>query len=175
MGQKNRDELHTFIRNEYVEGVINLVENDPQLVVAKSDRGRTSLHLAVLFGNLDIIEALINTNHQVINIPDNVSHILGANKARWTNSTPYLIEQLGRTPLHYAMAMSKMEEIGRILIHNNANKLIRDVVSSNQCHFHYSLNYYNYPHSTICRECAFLPTTLSTSKRSVISSVKNKT
>nr|XP_046919029.1 uncharacterized protein LOC124499160 [Dermatophagoides farinae] len=103
--QKMRDELHTFIRNGYLEGVVGLVDNNSQLVIAKSNRGRTSLHLAVLFGNLDIIEILIKVNHKVINIPDN----------------------LGRTPLHYAMAMSKMEEMGRILIHSGADKAIRDV------------------------------------------------
>lgn len=70
--QKNRDELHTFIRNGYIEGVSPLIESDPRLVSAKSDRSRTSLHLAVLFGNLDIIEMLINVNYKVVNIPDNV-------------------------------------------------------------------------------------------------------
>lgn len=68
-----RDELHTFIRNGYLEGVVGLVDNNSQLVIAKSNRGRTSLHLAVLFGNLNIIEILIKVNHKVINIPDNVS------------------------------------------------------------------------------------------------------
>nr|XP_027195480.1 uncharacterized protein LOC113790065 [Dermatophagoides pteronyssinus] len=103
--QRMRDELHTFIRNGYLEGVVGLVDINAQLVIAKSNHGRTSLHLAVLFGNLDIIEILIKANHQVINMPDN----------------------LGRTPLHYAMAMSKMEEMGRILIHSGAEKVIRDV------------------------------------------------
>ncbi|OTF75743.1 ankyrin repeat domain containing protein [Euroglyphus maynei] len=72
INQKMRDELHTFIRNGYLEGVVSLVDNNRQLVIAKSNRGRTSLHLAVLFGNLDIIEILIKANHQVINMPDNV-------------------------------------------------------------------------------------------------------
>lgn len=67
-----RDELHTFIRNGYLEGVVGLVDINAQLVIAKSNHGRTSLHLAVLFGNLDIIEILIKANHQVINMPDNV-------------------------------------------------------------------------------------------------------
>lgn len=71
--------MHTFIRNGYVEGIETLVENNPQLVIAKSNRGRTSMHLAVLFGNLDIIETLINVNYQVINIPDNVSKQLMKN------------------------------------------------------------------------------------------------
>ena len=40
----------------------------------------------------------------------------------------FFVIKLGRTPLHYAMAMSKMEEMGRILIHSGAEKVIRDVV-----------------------------------------------
>lgn len=68
-----RDELHTFIRNGYLEGVNNMIEINMQLITAKSDRSRTSLHLAVLFGSLDIIKVLIKTKPSVINMPDNVS------------------------------------------------------------------------------------------------------
>lgn len=70
--QKKRDELHTFIRHGYIEGVTNLVESEPDLVIAKSEHGRTALHLAVLFGNQDIIEGLINANYKSVNVPDNV-------------------------------------------------------------------------------------------------------
>ena len=35
---------------------------------------------------------------------------------------------MGRTPLHYAMASSYVEEVGRILIRSGANRIMRDVV-----------------------------------------------
>lgn len=108
-----------------MEGVANLVETNGELVTSKSERGRTALHLAVLFGNLDIIEALINANVKAVNTPDNVSTL--SQLFGYIFSSFYV--QLGRSPLHYAMAMSKMEEIGRILIHCGANKAVRDVVS----------------------------------------------
>ncbi|CAG2175047.1 unnamed protein product, partial [Oppiella nova] len=103
--QKNRDELHTFIRHGYAEGVSNLVDTDSELVIAKSEQGRHALHISVLFANLDIINALIDANPQAVNTPDN----------------------LGRTPLHYAMASSLVEEIGRVLIRAGANRALRDV------------------------------------------------
>ncbi|CAG2100231.1 unnamed protein product [Medioppia subpectinata] len=103
--QKNRDELHTFIRHGYAEGVDNLVQIDSDLVIAKSERGRHALHLSILFANLDIINTLIATNPNAVNTPDN----------------------MGRTPLHYAMASSFVEEIGRILIRAGANRALRDV------------------------------------------------
>lgn len=65
--------MHTFIRHGYVEGITNLVQADPSLIMAKSERGRTALHLAVLFGNFDIIELFLTLNNKAVNIPDNVS------------------------------------------------------------------------------------------------------
>lgn len=70
--EKNRDELHTFIRHGYLEGVTALIESNPDLVTAKGNRGRSALHIAVLFANCDIINALIHYNPKSVNTPDNV-------------------------------------------------------------------------------------------------------
>lgn len=64
--------MHTFIRHGYAEGIVNLTQADPSLVTSKSERGRTALHIAVLFANLDIIQTLVNANEKSVNIPDNV-------------------------------------------------------------------------------------------------------
>lgn len=73
--QKSRDELHTFIKNDYVRGVIELMQIDNKLVTAKNSRGRTALHLAVLFGNLNIVARLLKADPNSVNIQDNVSAI----------------------------------------------------------------------------------------------------
>lgn len=70
--QKNRDELHTFIRHGYLQGVTQLIQSNTDLVTAKGNRGRSALHLAVLFANCDIINALITCNPKSVNTPDNV-------------------------------------------------------------------------------------------------------
>ncbi|XP_074595598.1 uncharacterized protein LOC141850780 [Brevipalpus obovatus] len=103
--QKLRDELHTFVKNEYLQGVTELVDTDSTVVTAKNSRGRTALHVAILFGNFDIISTLINANREAVKIPDN----------------------MGRSPLHYAMAFKQIENIGRILIKAGANRSVRDV------------------------------------------------
>ncbi|XP_015786659.1 uncharacterized protein LOC107363890 isoform X2 [Tetranychus urticae] len=103
--QKSREELHTFIKNDYIQGVLGLIDTDSTLVTAKNRRGRTALHIAILFGNLDIISNLIDANPGAASVQDN----------------------LGRTPLHYAMATSKVEHIGKMLIKAGANRQIRDV------------------------------------------------
>ena len=74
--QKQRQELHSYIKNDYIQGVDNLIESNTDLVIAKNQRSRTSLHLAVLFGNLEIIQHLIQVNLNVINIQDNVTILI---------------------------------------------------------------------------------------------------
>ncbi len=64
--------MHTFIRHGYAEGVAHLTQSHKDLVIAKSERGRCALHIAVLFANLEIIGTLINANPKAVNTPDNV-------------------------------------------------------------------------------------------------------
>ncbi|CAN7947419.1 unnamed protein product, partial [Ixodes pacificus] len=79
---KARDELHAFVRNGYLEGLQNLIKKNAGLVTAKSQRGRCALHVAVLVENPEIIEHLIKAKRDAVHVADN----------------------MGRTPLHYAMA-----------------------------------------------------------------------
>ena len=74
--QKLTHKLHTFVKNEYIQGIKRLVESDVDLVIAKSCKSRTSLHLAMLFGNIEIVQYLIQANPSVINIQDNVSLVI---------------------------------------------------------------------------------------------------
>lgn len=61
-----------------MQGIKSVVEKDSTLVTAKNIRGRCALHLAVLFGNVDIIEYLATANPISVNTPDNVSLTLMA-------------------------------------------------------------------------------------------------
>ncbi|XP_023215490.1 serine/threonine-protein phosphatase 6 regulatory ankyrin repeat subunit B-like [Centruroides sculpturatus] len=103
--EKNREELHTFVRHDYQEGINKLIEKDLSLITSKNNKGRCSVHIAVLFGNINIIQLLVKANTSSVHVPDN----------------------LGRTPLHYAMAMPRIEEIGKILIKAGAIRTARDV------------------------------------------------
>ncbi|KAI1292899.1 Serine/threonine-protein phosphatase 6 regulatory ankyrin repeat subunit B [Halotydeus destructor] len=103
--EKSKDELHTFIKNDYYEGAVRTISANDKLITAKNRRGKCSLHIAILFGNMDLIEILVRTNPQSVHVQDN----------------------LGRTPLHYSMATSKAEEIGRLLLKNGSRTTTRDV------------------------------------------------
>lgn len=71
---KARDELHTFVKNDYMDGIQEIIKSKPTLVTAKNKRGKCSLHLAVLFGNMNVIRLLIDTNPKSVHSLDNVSH-----------------------------------------------------------------------------------------------------
>ncbi|RWS27290.1 uncharacterized protein B4U80_05315, partial [Leptotrombidium deliense] len=103
--QKSKNELHTFIKNDYAEGVRDKIETDTTLITAKNRRSRCALHIAVLFSNTEIVELLVKANPAAVNVQDN----------------------LGRTALHYAMANSRVEEMAKLLVEAGANRMIRDV------------------------------------------------
>ena len=69
---KARDELHTFVKNDYMDGIQEIIKSKPTLVTAKNKRGKCSLHLAVLFGNINLIKLLIDTNPKSVHSLDNV-------------------------------------------------------------------------------------------------------
>lgn len=69
---KARDELHTFVKNDYMDGIQEIIKSKPTLVTAKNKRGKSSLHLAVLFGNITLIKLLIDTNPKSVHSLDNV-------------------------------------------------------------------------------------------------------
>lgn len=70
--QNARDELQAFVRNGYLEGVLNLVKKDVSLVTAKSVRGRCALHVAVLVENPEVIEYLVKASRDAVHVADNV-------------------------------------------------------------------------------------------------------
>lgn len=100
--------------------------------------GRTALHIAVLKEREEIVHYLAARFKQVLQIGDNVSNeslkfaLLCSN----LNSlfiffsfslTLSLSHQLERTPLHYAMGVSSVETISRILIKNGAKRVLKDL------------------------------------------------
>lgn len=105
--QRWRDELHTFIRHGYSAGVSELITKHKDLVKAKSVHARTSLHLAILFDRLDMIDKIIEQDPTSVHCLDN----------------------MGRTPLHYTYGLSlqNAEEIRDKLLASGANPQTRDV------------------------------------------------
>ncbi|XP_049518873.1 uncharacterized protein LOC119441824 [Dermacentor silvarum] len=102
---KTREELHAFVRNGYLEGVQQLVRRDVSLVTAKGTRGRCALHVAVLVENPDVVRHLVKACPDALHVADN----------------------MGRTPLHYAMAMPHVTTLGQILVQGGASRTARDV------------------------------------------------
>ncbi|XP_022254486.1 uncharacterized protein LOC106469361 [Limulus polyphemus] len=112
--EKKRNDLHNYIRNGYMEGVSNLINSDHSLVTAKNETARCSLHIAVLLENLDIVQKLVDVNSSSVHVPDN----------------------MGRTPLHYAMAAVNVTKIARILIEAGALRTTRDVKMQSVSHYY---------------------------------------
>lgn len=105
--QRWRDELHTFIRNGYSAGVHELVRKHKDLVQARSIYSRTSLHLAVLFDRVKMVEELIEGDPKCIQATDN----------------------MGRTALHYSygLHLKHSAEIRSKLIQAGACTDLRDL------------------------------------------------
>ncbi|KFB49183.1 AGAP009821-PA-like protein [Anopheles sinensis] len=105
--EENREHLLTAIRQKQFEAVVNLTKlpDGAKLVRAKNYYGRCSLHIAILMENEDIVDYLASNFKAALRIGDN----------------------LDRTPLHYAMGVSNVEALSRILIKNGAKRVLKDL------------------------------------------------
>uniref|UniRef100_A0A182V0K4 ANK_REP_REGION domain-containing protein n=1 Tax=Anopheles merus TaxID=30066 RepID=A0A182V0K4_ANOME len=105
--KENRENLLSAIRQKKFEAVVNLTKlpDGAKLVRAKNYYGRCSLHIAVLMENEDIVDYLASNFKAALKIGDN----------------------LDRTPLHYAMGVSNVEALSRILIKNGAKRVLKDL------------------------------------------------
>uniref|UniRef100_A0A182LZY3 Arginine kinase n=1 Tax=Anopheles culicifacies TaxID=139723 RepID=A0A182LZY3_9DIPT len=105
--EENRENLLGAIRQRKFEAVVNLTKlpDGAKLVRAKNYYGRCSLHIAILMENEDIVDYLATNFKAALKIGDN----------------------LERTPLHYAMGVSNVEALSRILIKNGAKRVLKDL------------------------------------------------
>ncbi|XP_035915011.1 uncharacterized protein LOC118513411 isoform X2 [Anopheles stephensi] len=105
--EENRENLLGAIRQKKFEAVVNLskLPDGAKLVRAKNYYGRCSLHIAILMENEDIVDYLASNFKAALKIGDN----------------------LERTPLHYAMGVSNVEALSRILIKNGAKRVLKDL------------------------------------------------
>ncbi|XP_037077094.1 uncharacterized protein LOC119098278 [Pollicipes pollicipes] len=79
--------------------------DDPRLAVARDCRGRTPLHTAVLGEHADIVRLIASKYPHAVDLGDNME----------------------RTPMHYAMGMSQVETIGKILLDAGASRQVKDL------------------------------------------------
>ncbi|KAG7167989.1 Ankyrin repeat-containing protein, partial [Homarus americanus] len=101
---EKRDWLHKAIRVGSLPHVQYIVDS-PAMASAKDPRSRTSLHIATLCEEKDIMEYLAKSYPQLLKIGDN----------------------LGRTPLHYAMAVEGVDQVAKILVQAGAKRVIKDL------------------------------------------------
>ncbi|XP_050095097.1 uncharacterized protein LOC126577477 [Anopheles aquasalis] len=105
--EETRENLLGAIREKNLETVVKLIKGSDgaKLVRAKNYYGRNALHIAILMENEDIVDYLASNFSAALKIGDN----------------------LQRTPLHYAMGVSSVEAISRILIKNGAKRVVKDL------------------------------------------------
>ncbi|ETN58623.1 hypothetical protein AND_009776 [Anopheles darlingi] len=126
--EENRENLLGAIREKNLETVVKLTKGSDgaKLVRAKNyygklylnrkskrvhfkqrfdvaSTGRNAVHIAILMENEDIVDYLGSNFSAALKIGDN------------------------RTPLHYAMGVSSVEAISRILIKNGAKRVVKDL------------------------------------------------
>ncbi|XP_066904239.1 uncharacterized protein [Halyomorpha halys] len=106
--EENREKLHRAIRFgslAQVQEIFKKSGSKKMLAVAKNNQGRCSLHVAVLAQHESTVEHIANKYPATLQIGDN----------------------LMRTPLHYAMALEKVESLSRILIAAGAQRVLKDL------------------------------------------------
>uniref|UniRef100_A0A182NBZ6 Uncharacterized protein n=1 Tax=Anopheles dirus TaxID=7168 RepID=A0A182NBZ6_9DIPT len=105
--EENRENLLSAIRQKKFEAVVNLTKlpDGAKLVRAKNYYGRCSLHISILMENEDIVDYLACNFKGALKIGDN----------------------LDRKPLHYAMGVSNVEALSRILIKNGSKRVLKDL------------------------------------------------
>ncbi|XP_052562965.1 uncharacterized protein LOC120418960 isoform X2 [Culex pipiens pallens] len=105
--EEKRENLLTAIREKNLPKAKEILQTPEgqKLARAKNYYGRCSLHIAVLMENEDIVEYLASNFRATLKVGDN----------------------LERTPIHYAMGISNVEAISRILIKNGAKRVMKDL------------------------------------------------
>ncbi|XP_026805611.1 uncharacterized protein LOC113548763 isoform X1 [Rhopalosiphum maidis] len=84
------------------------------LAMAKNERSRCSLHIAVLSQNEEILRLIAE------NFP----------------TTLFVLDNIERTALHYAMSVDQVEKMSTILIGNGANRIAKDL-KGRQCSYYF--------------------------------------
>ncbi|XP_021701234.1 uncharacterized protein LOC5567456 isoform X6 [Aedes aegypti] len=105
--EENREKLLSAIREKDLAKVKEITQqlDGAKLARTKNYYGRCSMHVAVLMESEEIVEYLATHFRATLKIGDN----------------------LERTPLHYAMGISNVEAISRILIKNGAKRVSKDL------------------------------------------------
>ncbi|XP_037035947.1 uncharacterized protein LOC119074093 isoform X1 [Bradysia coprophila] len=105
--EENREKLHRAIREGNMDDVIDILSHTDGAKLAKSKNyfGRCAAHVAVLKENEEIVDLISSKCKQSLRVGDN----------------------LERTPLHYAMGLSSVESLSRILIKNGAKRVLKDL------------------------------------------------
>ncbi|KAK4307589.1 hypothetical protein Pmani_020655 [Petrolisthes manimaculis] len=113
--EDKRDWLHKAVKVGSLPHVQYIADTE-ELAVAKDDHGRTSLHLATLCEDKDIMEFLATQYPSLLSIGDNV----------------------GRTPLHYAMAVEGVDQVAKVLVQAGAKRAVKDLrgMTVSSCFIH---------------------------------------
>lgn len=93
--------------------------------------GRTAIHIAVLKEREDIVQYLSTRYQQTMHVGDNVnatiSRAFNYNCVIRIHHFGHIFFQLERTALHYAMGVSSVEVLSRILIQNGSKRVLKDL------------------------------------------------
>ncbi|KAB0795470.1 hypothetical protein PPYR_12309 [Photinus pyralis] len=109
--EEKRERVHHAIRQGSIYEVTSLLADENEtgsgklLAIGKNSYGRCTLHIAVLCQQEEIVDYLVNTFPDTLNVGDN----------------------LERTALHYSMGIEKMESINKLLVKGGAKRVIKDL------------------------------------------------
>ncbi|KAK5645386.1 hypothetical protein RI129_006686 [Pyrocoelia pectoralis] len=109
--EEKRERVHHAIRQGSINEVTSLLADENEtgsgklLAIGKNSYGRCTLHIAVLCQQEEIVDFLVNTFPDTLNVGDN----------------------LERTALHYSMGVEKMESINKLLIKGGAKRVVKDL------------------------------------------------
>ncbi|XP_043206229.1 uncharacterized protein LOC122372753 [Amphibalanus amphitrite] len=110
--EEKRDWLFRAVRAG-ATGHVRRHLDEPRLAEARDGHGRTALHAAVLWQRADIVRLIADKFPSTVHQGDN----------------------LERTPMHYAMGMTEVETVGRILIQAGASRTVKDLRGNSPSYF----------------------------------------
>lgn len=130
-----REQLFTYIREEDLRGVQNLLKKDPALVHVKDQRGSTPLLLATYYGNESISKAILEYDDTVdAKDASGNTALIGVSFKGYLDIATLLISKgadvnaqnsNGATALIFA-ATFKQKRIINLLIEHGADRLLKD-------------------------------------------------
>ncbi len=125
--------LHELIRKEDLPGIEKrLKENAAEIFAKEGELELTPLHVAAEVGNTEIIKLLLNTNPDIIDIPNALGDTVFQNESLKKDGAYYMMSLLAEKGAN----IDRMDTSGATSLYNNILQVIEDENNNGLKEFH---------------------------------------